>query len=1465
MANEDNNVKFGIEVNLEGTEQAVAELDKVEDAVDNLGTAKPARTADELGQIAQAAQQALVPLTELRDLVQSIANTDLGGLKGALGSSAAGITQAPVNNEAQVTKNVIEGPRVSEETSEVTALTSAITALNASESELNKQQKAVVDTSEEAAENLNIVAENGEEAADSLEKIAEASELADGQMTSMDVMALLSAIDGVSGIAGTVASSLSSFSSSIVGLGQRAIDTAKDFESLKATLTAVQGSSEKATETFEFAKQLAATTPFDVKGVVEAAVQLEAYGASAKRVLPAVANLASAMGKPIAEVANAIGKAMSGSLEGFESLRSTYGISAALLKKYGAELNEAGAVALDNAEKLQKAKDAIINAVSARFGDATGERSKTFEGLTSNVNDTIDELYATVGQDLLPIASQVVTAFSGVLEILKDTPAPVRTVIEVVAGLSAASAGLTGVLVPAGLSLAKFAAGWPLMTAGWTSALVDIGSALTKGNWVKTKAVLSGIWDASQKAVEGFEKLKYVMGAQTVTAGALCVAAYAINSAIEQWRQEEIAKGKELEHQSAILVNVSQAAHAYADALKEVVATQSGVNAANKLDVFGMTANNLKKLVSDVGALNVASRLASKGIDTEQMKEAAAKAQELIKQRQEAVKIALEEERDATLGLSAPNMDWANSGAEEARRQKRLADSKEALSLARKQLESAQQEQLVIEQINEQGVTELENLRKMSAEVANIQSLLAVIKDSGDIKLTITAQETVKEKLAEMRKELATPLQVKESDLQDTSTVYTALQKQFKSHEPNQDLIKALQSYISLAKQNSELIKQIHDQREAGALEQVKDGENALALLQSATERRYDDELKLLERNRQAKRAYLQEQIAGASALIKDSAVPGAIKSQASHELAELKRQASMLEIEFNKQAQQITDDKTAQLVEAANNALDQNVISLVTSADKLVSAGNTCHQQIASMYDSAGLRVNSWAQSNAKLLEQVPELKARYDELSESIREKAQAERDAVGSLSVDTYAKQVELSLTDARTTKEKLAALERAISIGKQELATNTAILASKKSQLSLQERLFVLSQDATMLKVERELELISKRRGQNAQDQLAVARQTQSYLERVVKSEEYATLNAEKRAQLQAKVTAAVQAELDAKERIAALERDVEAQAKQAQRDSIRADMDNIEETAPEGAEKYAKLAALRQKLLELELADLELENQAMLAKVQGNKKLVQQWKATYSKMVDTAIKEFSTQEMRIKKDLEQTSKNELPSAEAKARPEANPAPSAKSRTTWHAGGDPRMTIQEAMGKHNQEVALFKDSSSNSAAEDWEKAVRSSTSASQEHTTALTTNVGSLSSFNERATAGTTELTSFNTTARTLIGAFQALITATSSAAAALQSLGSNSASKGLAKSDKPEVSMPTPSDMGAVTPSNTAESRLNYNNHSSSSVNNYYLDGVRLSQDVDIRQLAQTIARITNQEQRRVRTYLGSWG
>ena len=80
-------------------------------------------------------------------------------------------------------------------------------------------------------------------------------------------------------------------------------------------LSTVLKSQAKAKEYMEWIKEFAATTPFEIPGLVEAATRLEACGLNAKRYMRTLGDTAAAMGKPITAAVEMIADASQGELE----------------------------------------------------------------------------------------------------------------------------------------------------------------------------------------------------------------------------------------------------------------------------------------------------------------------------------------------------------------------------------------------------------------------------------------------------------------------------------------------------------------------------------------------------------------------------------------------------------------------------------------------------------------------------------------------------------------------------------------------------------------------------------------------------------------------------------------------------------------------------------------------------------------------------------------------------------------------------------------------------------------------------------------------------------------------------------------------------------------------------------------------------------------------------------------------
>lgn len=221
---------------------------------------------------------------------------------------------------------------------------------------------------------------------------------------------------------------------------------ASEMEQFTARLATVQHSSAAARDTMSDIVQYAASTPFEIKGLTAASVQLEALGQNSRALLPLVTQMAAGMGKPVEETAAAIGKAFAGSAEGVEILRNQFGLSVQQLKKYGAEINSAGEISMRTSDQVERMQKAIKTWANITFSGAVERQMNTLMGASSNLSDAIGRLATGLGDRLIPTFSSLAKVATGVVEKFERLPAPVKDFIAfgtLAAGVGAAfGAGL---------------------------------------------------------------------------------------------------------------------------------------------------------------------------------------------------------------------------------------------------------------------------------------------------------------------------------------------------------------------------------------------------------------------------------------------------------------------------------------------------------------------------------------------------------------------------------------------------------------------------------------------------------------------------------------------------------------------------------------------------------------------------------------------------------------------------------------------------------------------------------------------------------------------------------------------------------------------------------------------------------------------------------------------------------------
>jgi len=230
---------------------------------------------------------------------------------------------------------------------------------------------------------------------------------------------LKTSIVAVAGIAG------------FIGLTKSILKTGGAFEDYRATLKVVLGSQEKANKAFAWLNTFAQTTPFEIDNLTSSFVKLAAYGIDGTKVMKTLGDTAAAMGKDIDEAVEALADAQTGEFERLKQFgMKAIQISKSNAQKMGATMEQVGMTALAFTDKMGKESYEIIDrnnramvtsTIQAiwneKYAGAMEERSKTMNGMLSNLSDAWTNFKAKVADQLLP---KVKEGLQGVLDKINE-------------------------------------------------------------------------------------------------------------------------------------------------------------------------------------------------------------------------------------------------------------------------------------------------------------------------------------------------------------------------------------------------------------------------------------------------------------------------------------------------------------------------------------------------------------------------------------------------------------------------------------------------------------------------------------------------------------------------------------------------------------------------------------------------------------------------------------------------------------------------------------------------------------------------------------------------------------------------------------------------------------------------------------------------------------------------------------
>jgi len=246
---------------------------------------------------------------------------------------------------------------------------------------------------------IGVDAKSAEKAADGLSKKLKKTEGA-AQDAAKGVTKTTKALDAMgkaSQKAGKVADGLAKLlkgvGAGVTALGVATLTTGASFEKLRAQLKTATGSAEGAEQALGFVREFAKNTPFQVEEITGAFIKLTNLGlAPSEEALTAYGDTASAMGKDLDQLIEAVADATTGE---FERLKE-FGIKA---KSEGDNVSFTfrGVTTTigKNAEEIERF---LINLGQNNFAGAMAEQMMTLNGIISNAKDAITSFFLEVAE-----------------------------------------------------------------------------------------------------------------------------------------------------------------------------------------------------------------------------------------------------------------------------------------------------------------------------------------------------------------------------------------------------------------------------------------------------------------------------------------------------------------------------------------------------------------------------------------------------------------------------------------------------------------------------------------------------------------------------------------------------------------------------------------------------------------------------------------------------------------------------------------------------------------------------------------------------------------------------------------------------------------------------------------------------------------------------------------------------------
>ena len=204
---------------------------------------------------------------------------------------------------------------------------------------------------------------------------------------------------------------LAGMAAGMTALGAAAVRSAAQMEQNRVAFTTLLRSAEKAKRFLAAMEKFAATTPFELPGVLAASKRLLAFGFTAEQVLPilrAVGDSAAALGlgeDGIQRMTLAIGQMQAkGKIQAQEMLQlAEAGVPAweLLAKAIGVDIPTAMKMAEEGQISAAQGIQAIVAGMNAKFSGMMEAQAQTINGIMSNIRDSVGQTMTAIGDDIV--------------------------------------------------------------------------------------------------------------------------------------------------------------------------------------------------------------------------------------------------------------------------------------------------------------------------------------------------------------------------------------------------------------------------------------------------------------------------------------------------------------------------------------------------------------------------------------------------------------------------------------------------------------------------------------------------------------------------------------------------------------------------------------------------------------------------------------------------------------------------------------------------------------------------------------------------------------------------------------------------------------------------------------------------------------------------------------------------------